>query len=178
MTGNVCRKMLENPVLTSGYKTASYREWFKKTYGYEAEHYGYDMVDKNGNTTIYAPCNLIVLESGLDSVLGNCMVLKLTGVITTDGNVAFDSLIMRINHMKQKSPHARGAYVEKGKALGMYGNTGKYSSGAHLHIEVDFDHVYPLYTPTLKANSSMFYGRDAGAHDHTMFSPGRVIPMK
>lgn len=177
MQGTQCRKMLNNPVLTSGYKTAEYRAFFKKTWGYEVDHFGYDMVDSGGIANVFAPCACTIIASGTDSVLGGCIVAKLHNVCTLDGNCYFESLIIRLNHLSTILKR-NGDYVEAGEIIAKYGNTGKYTTGAHLHIEVDFDHVYPLYTPTLSSNSSMFYGTKSGAHDHTMFSPGRIIPMK
>jgi hypothetical protein len=78
-----------------------------------------------------------------------------------------------------------GQVVTKDTLIGHYGNTGKYTTGAHLHMEVSTDIVNYMWTPCLKGNSSHFVGRNPNtqgvstkATDKDMSNPLEWVSIK
>ncbi len=153
---------VNNALLTASWQTAAYRRRF----GFE--HYGADMVSADGERRVYSCGNGVVLGAGFDNILGNCAVLHLEPARSRTGQEA--ALICRIFHLATCAVTA-GRKVTKDTVLGNYGNTGLYSAGAHLHIELDRDIAYPFHTPTLTGKSTFFYGTNCGATAATMENP-------
>lgn len=154
---------INNAKLTASWKTSSYTTRFGFT------HYGIDMVSTKGVTTLYASGNGVVLKTGTDSVLGKILVIKYTDVYNKVTKRSCD-IIVRYNHLASYYVIANQK-VTKDTKIGLYGNTGAYSAGAHLHIEVDTDVEHPFFTPTLSGNSNYFKGKNSGANDKTMSNP-------
>lgn len=148
--------------LTASWKTESYR----KRFGFS--HYGIDMTSSKGEQLVYASGTGTVLRAGWDSVLGNCLVLQYDEAENEAGQTA--PLICRMFHMASLLA-AKGQRINKDTRLGYYGNTGIYSAGAHLHLELDKDIRYPFYTPTISGRSTLFRGSRYGASDVTMVNP-------
>lgn len=132
--------------ITSGYKNPNY----KKQFGYT--HYGIDMTDKaRSNTTIWGSGEGTVVEAGWSNSGGNVVVIKYPKCLLTDGTVK--DLILRYYHLDKISVK-KGQRITKDTRVGYYGNTGA-SSGAHLHLEVDTDILYPCHTPQISKNSGV-----------------------
>lgn len=148
--------------LTASWKTQAYRQRF----GFH--HYGVDMVSAAGQTLVYAGGTGTVLAAGLDSVLGNILVIRYDRALSHSGAQA--ELVCRLFHFASLLVR-QGQRVTKDIPLGRYGNTGRYSAGSHLHLELDTDTRYPFYTPTLSGRSSFFSGSGLGATDATMVNP-------
>ena len=68
-----------------------------------------------------------------------------------------------------------GDKITKDTKLGLYGNTGT-SSGAHLHLETDFDTKYPNYTPQMgrSGNNNVLMA----GNDKTLVHPNQVLWVK
>lgn len=148
--------------LTASWKTSAYTNRF----GYM--HYGADMVSTAGSQTVYASGDGVVVASGLDSVVGNVVaVLYLDAKNSRTG--AVQDIIVRYFHFDSRKVN-KWDKVTKDTVLGLYGSTGLVGTGKHLHIEVDSDIAYPLYSPTV-LNSSLLRGRYLGANDKTMSNP-------
>jgi len=148
--------------LTASWKTTAYTNKF----GYI--HYGADMVSTLGNQTVYASGDGVVVASGLDSVVGNVIaVLYLDAKNSRTG--AVQDIIVRYFHFDIRKVN-KWDKVTKDTVLGLYGSTGLVGTGKHLHIEVDSDIAYPLYSPTV-LSSSLLRGRTLGANDKTMSNP-------
>lgn len=81
-------------------------------------------------------------------------------------------MIQRIYHLDSINVSA-GQAITKDSKLGNYGNTGQYSTGAHLHIEFDTDLNYPDYSPTLGTNSNIIK-----AGTDTVLNPANVMFVK
>jgi len=88
----------------------------------------------------------------------------------------YKDLLIRYFHLDQIKTSV-GANVTKDSVIGIYGNTGSLIMGKHLHIEVDKDTKYPLYSPTV-ASSSLLKGRYFGANDSTMTDPIQWLHAK
>lgn len=123
--------------LTSGYKNANYQ----KQFGFV--HYGIDLTSASGKKTIYGCGNGTIVACGTDSLFGGTVVISYDDCVLTDGTVK--GIIQRIYHLDVVSVKT-GQKITKDTVLGQYGNTGAYSTGAHLHLEFDTDVKYPCYT--------------------------------
>lgn len=161
---------INNTKITASWKTSAYQTKFGMI------HYGVDMVSSKGDTKLYASGNGIVLNCGNDNVLGNMIVIKYTDVYN-DVTKKSQDVICRMWHLAKISV-TKNQKITKDTVLGNYGNTGQYSTGAHLHIEFDTDTSYPYYTPTLTGQSTYFKGKNYGANDKTMFNPIEVLYVK
>lgn len=161
---------INNTKLTASWKTDAYQQRFKSV------HYGVDCVSTKGNTTVYASGVGTVLAAGTDSVLGNFVAVKYPDAENWKTGEKAD-LVIRYFHF-QAVRVKKGQAVTKDTVLGLYGATGRYVAGAHLHFEVDTDTKYVMYTPTLTGNSSHFYGTRSGANGKTMTNPLEWIHRK
>ena len=134
------------------------------------KHYGLDLI---GQPTIYASGNGTVLSCGCDNILGNVIVIKYEKVFNHKTGKVFD-VTVRYNHLASLKVRS-GQKVDKDTVLGVMGNTGRYSTGVHLHIEVDTDvgEQYACWTPTLSGNSNIL---KAGS-DSTI-NPAEVLHVK
>lgn len=148
--------------LTASWKTAAYRGRF----GFE--HYGVDMVSTRGQTLVYASGSGQVLGAGWDSILGYSLIIRYDRAQNAKNRQ--ESFICRMFHFRSLLVR-QGQALTKDTPLGHYGNTGLYSAGDHLHLELDKDLAHPFYTPTLSGSSTLFRGRRQGATDSTMENP-------
>lgn len=134
--------------ITASYKSKNY----KKLFGYT--HYGIDMTDKNRRTlTVWGSGIGEVVECGWSDSGGNVVVVIYRDCLLTDGTVR--DLVIRYYHLASIYVK-KGQKITKDSKLGLYGNTG-FSSGAHLHIEIDTDarEKYACYTPQISKNSGV-----------------------
>ena len=154
--------------VTVGYKHPWYNRTQKRT------HHGVDAVHANGKTHLYACGNGVVTHKGKDNVLGNVVAIKYPNVYCADGVTR--NLVVRYFHLA-KITCTVGQQVNTDSLIGYYGNTGKYSNGAHLHLEVDTDYDYPQYTPELSKSSNIFKASPTGYPDTTI-NPTKVFFIK
>ena len=133
--------------LNAGYKNANY----KREFGFV--HYGVDMVSTDGKKTVYAQGNGTVKAAGNDSTFGNTVIVVYSGAKNIKTGAEQD-MTVRYYHLASISVKA-GQAVTKDTVLGKYGNTGKYTTGAHLHVEMDTDTKYYNYAPGLKSSGSV-----------------------
>jgi len=152
--------------VTASYKTPAYRARF----GFS--HFGIDMCSFAGKTTVYASGNGEVLRTGLDNLLGNTVVVRYENVHNHKTKTIGD-VIARYFHMASFGV-ATGQKINKDTVLGQYGNTGKYSAGAHLHIEFDANIKAPLASKTLGKSSNII----TAALDDTMIDPAEILHIK
>lgn len=137
--------------VNAGYKSATY----KKQLGFS--HFGVDLVSTGGSNAVYACGDGLVITAGMDGQhdkdrLGNCIVIVYKDVLLPDGRQV--DLACRMFHFAQLRCKA-GDKVTKDTVIGLYGNTGANSTGAHLHIEFDTDVVYPTYAYGIKASGKV-----------------------
>lgn len=132
--------------ITASYKNSNY----KRQFGYT--HYGIDMTDKNRRTfTVWGSGIGEVVETGWSDSGGNVVVVIYRDCLLTDGTTK--DLVFRYYHLANIYVK-KGQKITKDSKIGLYGNTG-FSSGAHLHLEVDVDCDYPCYTPQISKNSGV-----------------------
>lgn len=152
--------------------TASYK-WggaYQREFG--APHYGQDMT---GGPTVYAQGEGTVAFAGWDNICG-----YVVGIVYDDCVNHFDGghrpLVGRYYHMADVRVK-KGQRVTKDTRIGTVGNTGKLTTGPHLHVEFDTDTRYPAYTPTLTGHSNLLKRGLRGARDTTV-DPMRVTHCK
>lgn len=150
--------------ITVGYKHKWYNQNYKRT------HHGVDAVHSSAKTHLYGCGNGIVTHCGKDNVLGNVVAVVYKDCLCTDGKVR--NLVVRYFHLA-KINCVVNQKVTINTLLGYYGNTGQYSSGSHLHFEVDTDINYPHWTPELRGNSNIFK-----AGTDTTINPTKVFYIK
>lgn len=155
---------LNRVLITAGYKSGKYLERF----GFP--HYGIDFVDqKRSDYKVWGSGEGKVIASGADTLFGNVVVIQYNKVVVHNGrHKGVHDLIVRYFHLKGINVKA-GDKVTTETRIGYYGNTGRYSVGAHLHLEADTDTMYPLLSPT--GNGSIVKRGNAGEADTTSVDP-------
>lgn len=140
--------------ITAGYKNKAYYQ------GMGFHHFGIDMTDKDRiHRNIAAPFDLIVIAHGYDNLMGNTIIAK----STVDVDIHYgpkkgsQKLVLRMAHLGVIGNKVKvGARFKRGDYLGQYGSTGRYGGAAHLHVELDADTRWPLYSPTLSRHSNIW----------------------
>lgn len=154
---------LDNVILTAGYQNQAYRNRF----GFA--HFGHDMVAADGKRAIHGSGQGKVLAAGPDSTLGNVLIVlypQVSTVATPEGR----DLVLRYYHLASIALKP-GDQVDLTTTLGVYGNTGRYSAGAHLHVETDFDTRYYAYSPTVGKDGTFIKAGNA----KTVSNPSQVL---
>ncbi|MBU5419594.1 M23 family metallopeptidase [Acetanaerobacterium sp. MSJ-12] len=149
---------INNARLTASYK---WRDAYKRQF--KATHYGQDMT---GGPIVYAQGNGTVAFAGWDNVCG-----WVVGIVYKDCYSWYYKTVSDITGRYYHMADVRvkpGQRVTKDTRIGTVGNTGKYTTGAHLHVELDTDTKYPNYTPTLAGNSNILKKGTRGAKDTTV----------
>ncbi|MEH6964501.1 M23 family metallopeptidase [Priestia megaterium] len=157
---------INNARITAGYLNTKYQQKF----GFK--HYGWDLVSATSNRTVWASGKGKVLATGYDNILGNTIIVKYPQAYIHSTKSTKD-IVIRYNHLASIKV-AKGQSVTKDTSLGIYGNTGKYSTGAHLHFEIDTDTVNYQYSPTLGSSSNIIKAGTAS----TVLSPKSVLYTK
>ncbi len=148
---------LSNTVITASYQNVAYYR------AYKMYHYGVDLIDITTNRNVFASGYGQVIYAGYDDILGNCMAVSYTD---KDGK----PYVMRYYHLAKIGEKSQ-KWVQGGKIIAEYGDTGAYVDGKHLHLEVDFDVKFWNYTPTLTGKSGPWIGSKYGANNKTMVDP-------
>ena len=153
--------------ITAGYKNANYLREFGYT------HYGVDMTDKDRKDyTVYASGNGVVYQCGWHVSGGNVVVIVYRDCELPSGGTS--DIVLRYYHLKSIKV-VKGQKVTKDTVIGLYGNTGA-SSGAHLHLEVDTDVKYPIYTPQVSSRNDNHVLRKGTAS--TLLNPVHALWCK
>ena len=152
--------------ITASIKTDAYR----KRFGFS--HYGVDMVSTSLSKTVWASGDGVVLAAGFDNIFGNTVIVKYDGVYNHKTREVKD-VVLRYFHLKSIAVKV-GQKVDINTKLGVYGNTGKYSTGAHLHITADTDCEYFSYEPGLKSSSNIIKKGNA----KTVINPMHLFHIK
>ena len=118
--------------------------------------WSYDAPTTAERGKIYASGNGKVVASGLDSGVGNVVVVLYDEAQLVDGRVM--PLVARYFHLARSMCFV-GQSVTAETLLGIEGNTG--TSGTHLHIEFDSDTQWPLYSPQVKGANLIRKGTDS-----------------
>ena len=146
---------LNTAEINAGYKT--YAPGYNLN-GTLATHYGVDWIGYtySSDRRFFASGNGTVMGINTSGsyVVGKWVAVKYTNVS------GYGDLIVRYYHM-ERIDVTKGQSVTMNTVLGVYGTTDTYSSGNHIHTEVDTDTTNWQYTPTLSSNSGC--GLKAGA---------------
>lgn len=142
-------------VVSAGYKVLPYFNQWK------FHHFGLDCYGRNSQT-IFACGSGTVVAVGQDGItltgvqgrLGNCVVVVYDGEIEGNNGKIYKGLSSRMYHLA-KINVKKGQKVTKDTILGVAGNTGRYSTGVHLHIEFDTDINYPCYAYGISSSGNI-----------------------
>lgn len=133
--------------VTAGYKNANYR----KQFGYN--HYGADCTDLDRkDTQVWGSGIGEVVAAGYDAGTGNTLVIVYKNCECPDGKVR--DIVQRMWHFASISVK-KGDKITKDTRIGKYGNTGSYTTGAHLHHEYDTDIKYPCHSPSFSKSTTI-----------------------
>ena len=156
---------LNNTQVLCGYKNSAYlKAWGRP-------HYGQDHWSDKDNT-VWAMGNGKVIAAGFDNVYGGTVVMSYNNVELHNGETI--DLIARFYHLKTIYVKA-GQNITTATKVGIMGNTGQYTSGTHLHVELDTDTKWPTYTIELKSNSNIM---KKGTGADTTIDPANVLYIK
>lgn len=157
---------LNKAQLTAGYKNAQY----KKKFGFT--HFGIDLSNSpSDDRTLWGMGEGIVKACGYDNIFGNVVVIVYKEVYMPYTKKVQD-VTVRLYHMASIFVK-EGQKVTTATKLGIMGNTGKYSTGAHVHVEIDSDTKMPEYAPGLAKSSNIIKkGVD------TTIKPSNVLYIK
>ena len=143
-------------IFNAGYLSTKYQQ----QWGFK--HYGVDVKSESGYTSIKSMGDGVVHSCGQDGATltgpnakcGNCVVIIYKDVEMNNGRKT--DLACRMFHMNSISVK-KGQTIKRGDEIGRYGNTGAYTSGAHLHVEFDTDArtEYAAWSPTVKSNGNI-----------------------
>lgn len=137
---------LKNMILSVPYKSQDYY----REYGWA--HYGIDCYSNTDNT-IYSSGTGIVKIAGTDSCFGNTVIIQYNDVYNRLTGKP-QNFIVRYYHLSSICV-SEGQAVKAEDKLGVYGATGKYVYGAHLHFEIDVDTKYYNYAPGISVNGTI-----------------------
>ncbi len=166
---------LNKAMLTAGYKNENY----KRKFGFK--HYGFDLSNNVfDNRTLWGMGKGVVKACGFDRIFGNVVVVVYPDCYIPDAkdkeipsqNARVRDLTVRLYHMKTVYVNV-GDRVTTATKLGIMGNTGKYTTGAHVHVEIDTDTKMPTYVPGLARDSNIL----KKGIDSTL-SPSKVLFIK
>lgn len=129
------------------------------------KHYGVDFKSTSGETYLFGLGNGEVAVAGWDGACGWVTAIVYPQALNHRTGEIHD---VTVRYFHQSSVLVRaGQKVDVNTLLGYYGYTGKYAgTGPHLHVEVDKDTKYVLYTPTVKS-SNLLRGTSQGAYLYT-----------
>lgn len=111
-------------------------------------HCGIDIASRTGSTDVKAAANGTIVRSGWNSANGYYVVIQ----HTLSGKTVY-SFYAHLSSISRSS-----GYVAQGTKIGVMGNTGSSSSGAHLHFAV---------VDTLKSGSYYGYTANTGSNKTT-----------
>ena len=114
-------------------------------------HYGVDFTGSSGTKEangFFASGNGVVL--GINTVATQT-VGRWVAIMYTDVS-GYGNVVVRYFHLDTIFVSV-GNSVTLNTKIGTYGNTGPYSQGKHLHVEVDVDTTSWNYTPTISVAS-------------------------
>lgn len=134
--------------VTCGYKNEAYYNEFK------FNHYGMDVVNLRGDTKLYALGDGKVIAAGWDgpksnlrgagSGCGYVVVIEYDNVLPNNSKKTMN-VICTYMHLSGMPLVKEGDSVTAKTLVGYYGQTGRYPTGPHLHIQFDSDTKWPLY---------------------------------
>jgi len=115
-------------------------------------------VDIGGSFEVLSPADGTVVKNGWHDGMGNYVIIQHS-----------DGLYSQYAHLQAKSGLKETAKISEGNLIGMSGNTGKWSEGAHLHMQ--FSTVKDLITDLARSRTVSINGWDGdkvwSAHDYT-----------
>lgn len=136
--------------------------YFRK---FKFNHYGTDMF---GDNLVWSCGNGVILDKGFDELYGNfCSVLYPNCESKLGGSA---DLIFNFFHMASLADWKIGKVITSDARLGIIGNTGKYTTGTHLHVE-----CYPM---TENGPYSGFGSDHFKVNPHYMLNPLYFLYVK
>lgn len=117
-------KLISKILKDDYYLTSNYgnRSFILNGKPYSDFHKGTDYGTHGKNINVYSPCDINVTSVGYSSSAGNYLIASMP-----NGDK------FKIQHLFSYEP--KGSY-KKGEVIAVVGNTGKYTTGTHIHLEI------------------------------------------
>lgn len=141
----------------------NWAEYYPKKTDGRNYHLGVDIDSSTKDETIYAAADGVVASVGTSSANGNSVVIK--------HNIGGKTVYSFYGHLNSYCV-SKGATVVKGQKIGMIGNTGTSSRGAHLHFAITTHCSIDTWGYTTAFKSSDTSVRHSG---YTYYSPAYVV---
>ncbi len=171
---------LNKTLLGVGYKAAAYPQYTADQFGKRLVHYGHDYrLSSGSDKRVWGSGNGRVIACGKDAVVGYCVVVRYEDVTGANGKY-YSALTFRYFHLEKDSIKVSvGQKITKDTVLGTMGNTGSYSTGVHLHLEIDTDtnEKYACWSPTVSSTPGAGTSIIKGGTDSTI-NPGQILFKK
>ena len=163
---------IDKSIITVMYKEDS--PAYEHEHGEGYPHYAIDMYSHYGSSLRASGNGTVVGVGGSPNIgVGYWVAIQYNNVVRWEYNSSTTNIIpgvvLRYFHLSSMSSLEVGDTVNTNTIIGYYGNTGsKQGMDPHLHLEVDTDTNYPLYTPTLSGNKGGLYAGTRGDGDTTI----------
>ena len=171
---------LNKTLLGVGYKAAAYPQFTQDNNMGRLIHYGHDYrLSSGSDTRIWGSGKGRVIDCGEDAVVGFYVIVRYEDVIGANRK-AYKVLTFRYFHLEKGSIKvSKGQSITKDTVIATMGNTGKYSTGVHLHLEIDTDENenYARWSPTISLNPGAGSSAIKGGIDTTI-NPGEILFIK
>ena len=150
---------------------SDYKEYYKS---YDNLHYGIDLVRKYGADIILASISGKVVSNSWNAAEG--WTVQMNYGYKFENTFVSSGIFGEYGHLKEQSKLTKGEFYKGTETVGLFGNTGEKSTGAHLHYSVYTQNNVKYSSTTMKTvfgkeyqKGSMYNGSWRTVYDPTLF---------
>ena len=149
-----------------------YQEYYKT---YNNLHYGIDLVIDSGNEDILLGFSGKVYLNGYNEAEGYTVQMKY-GYEFEDSFIDL-GIYGEYGHLKEKSQLTVGNMYQGNKTVGLFGNTGTKTTGAHLHYSIYTQDNVSFSDTTMKLLLGLDYSKDSMYNGswRTVYNPSKLF---
>lgn len=151
-----------------------YQEYYKT---YNNLHYGIDLVIDSGNEDILLGFSGKVYSNGYDEAEGYTVHMGY-GYEFEDSFIDL-GIYGEYGHLKEKSQLTVGNMYQGNKTVGLFGNTGTKTTGAHLHYSIYTQDNVSFSNTTMKLLLGLDYSKDSMYNGswRTVYNPSKLFEI-
>ena len=151
-----------------------YQEYYKT---YNNLHYGIDLVIDSGNEDILLGFSGKVYSNGYDEAEGYTVQMGY-GYEFEDSFIDL-GIYGEYGHLKEKSQLTVGNMYQGNKTVGLFGNTGTKTTGAHLHYSIYTQDNVSFSDTTMKLLLGLDYSKDSMYNGswRTVYNPSKLFEI-
>ena len=149
-----------------------YQEYYKT---YNNLHYGIDLVIDSGNEDILLGFSGKVYSNGYNEAEGYTVQMKY-GYEFEDSFIDL-GIYGEYGHLQEKSQLTVGNMYQGNKTVGLFGNTGTKTTGAHLHYSIYTQDNVSFSDTTMKLLLGLDYSKDSMYNGswRTVYNPSKLF---